>query len=208
MGLAELAALFAFSPDDLTDNRAGRLSAGQHARLSREAVEACLGALSMLVVLPWVAVVAVSYFIVAIRFGDALGPWVCGVFLLFFALVAVLLTAGATAVQRIARRWVNRPDCGVCRWLGTRFYPHTVEALALGRVVMLAGRWTLESDGEHEVLLLDGQPLEADVLLEQDERVLRLADGGAYRVYCVPRVWWVVAAEPLGEAVQPPAADG
>lgn len=198
--LDALRELFDFTDDDLAANRAGVLSERQRENYRRDALDACIGSASAAAAAPFGVLIVIGYLNVAIRYGDELGPWVCVVFIAAFALFFMTVRAVAGLTAHLLRRLVRNPDCRLCRALGRWFYRETLDAIERGQVVAVRGMMTLESDGEHELVMVDGESLDADVaLIDSDDRLWELLEdgGGRYALYVVPVVCWIVSAEPL-----------
>lgn len=198
--LATLRGLFDFTDDDLAANRAGVLSERQRQNYRKGALDACIGSASAIAAAPFGVLIVLGYFNVAVRYGDELGPWVCVVFIAAFALFFMTVRAVAGLTAHVLRRFIRAPDCRLCRTLGRWFYRETLAAIERGQVVPVRGMITLESDGEHEMIMVDGEPLDMDIgLIDSDDRLWTLMEdgGGRYALYVVPVVCWIASAEPL-----------
>ncbi|MCU0464222.1 MAG: hypothetical protein MUF38_06600 [Anaerolineae bacterium] len=198
--LDTLRELFDCTDEDLAANRAGVLSERQRQNYRKDALDACIGSASAVAAAPFGVLIVIGYLNVAVRYGDELGPWVCVVFIAAFALFFITVRAVAGLTAHLIRRFVRDPDCRLCRIMGRWFYRETLVAIERGQVVAVRGMITLESDGEHELVMVDGELLDADVaLIDSDDRLWELLEdgGGRYALYVVPVVCWIASVEPL-----------
>ncbi len=201
--LENLQTLFEFTEADLQANREGRLSEAQLARNWAEVEETCVNIVAAGPLIPLLLLSIAGYFYVAVGYGDALGPWVCAtVFVWLFGTYGVMYGL-FKLLGAVLRRMVPLPrhTTWLCR-VARRVQPLGFDALDKGIVEVHSGLLTVESDGEHEYLLLDGQEFTISVAAEQDERLWKLEPDRRYAIYTVPDVHWVVAVEELTDEDQ------
>lgn len=199
--LAELQALFNFTDDDLNHNRQGKLSARQLQHIRQERFQARLSSATALLSLPSIPACILSYFLIVVPNGDALGAWVLLAIVVWFC---GLLPLGTTlvffALQRMLKLFIKTPH----HWFLRRISPpepQLEDILSAGTVERLEGILRRKSDGEHHFLLLGDEELANSALSdEDDERLTLIQTGRPYALYRVPEYEWVLAVEPLETA--------
>lgn len=160
----DLQTLFNFTDADLVVNRAGRLSDSQRDRLTRLAHDERTAIQANRLTLPVMIVLVIAYFVLVPPLGDRLGPLICIVILLALGVFGLVSFAWQRLLLAILRRRL----------------PASLED---SPVTSRSGVLTVEDDGEHRHLLLDGVELQTDVDAVEDERLWQLEPGQRYMLY-------------------------
>lgn len=160
----DLHTLFSFTDADLAANRAGRLSDSQRERLTRLGHDERAAIQANRLTLPVMIALGIAYFVLVPPLGDRLGPLICIVIVLALGVFGLVSFAWQRLLLTILRR---RP-------------PTSLEDAP---VTSRSGILTVEDDGEHRHLLLDGVELQTDVDAVEDERLWRLEPGQRYILY-------------------------
>lgn len=196
MDATALQALFEFTEADLSENRLGRLTARQQGALREGVRQQCIGLISVLCAVPFIIAAILLYFQIVLAYGDALGPLVCVLIIFWWAILPALIFYGITGLARyILQRALRSPTGWLCRVVGRGRFAHMLATIDAGRVIQLSGHLTLEDDGEHQFLFLNGDPISPDTLHEDDDRLWVLPRDRAYTFYYLPVYRWIVAAE-------------
>ncbi len=171
----DLQALFDFTDADLLANRAGRLSDSQRQHLARLAHAERTSTQATRLTIPLMVALFIAYFVLVPPLGDRLGPAICLVIVLAFALFAAASYGWQRLMLVILR---GRPPA----------------PLNDAPVTVRSGLLTVEDDGEHLHLLLDGLELQTNVDATEDERLWKLQPGNYYTFYSF--AGRVIAVEP------------
>lgn len=194
----ELQRLFEFTDDDLAANRSGHLSTRQQAHFRAQAGSAAADAATVISALPVAILLIALYFVLAITYGDALGPLVCVAIPAALGIFFAVMWLWGLAARRIIVHLMQSPgfEQGL-RHRMPRVYGQPIVAIERGQVVAREGMLTRQSDGEHDYLLLNDEELQTSVDAESDERLWKLPTDRRYTFYTVPDTEWIVAVENL-----------
>jgi hypothetical protein len=162
--LNELQALFNFTDADLVANRAGRLSDSQRERLTRIIHDERTSVQANRLTFPVMIALGIAYFVLVPPWGERLGPLICIVIVLALGVFGLVSFVWQRLLLTILRR---RPPA----------------SLEDAPVTARSGLLTVEDDGEHRHLLLDGVEVQTDVDAVEDERLWRLEPGQHYIFY-------------------------
>lgn len=193
--LKTLKRLFDFTDDDLAANRVGKLSERQRTMYRQLRVTAKISKrLSVLMVVIFL-VTFVIYMGFSIGYGNQLGPLVLVGLGVWLGLLYVVFRLTSAIIGRVPTHYEQHPT----HWLYQTFGNLTPQEQTLYEravVQRAAGRLSVESDGEHERVMLDDFELSLDVAADSDERLWKLERDKTYTVYFVPDPLWIVAIEP------------
>ena len=190
-----LSRLFDFTADDLAENQRGQLSERQRRKLLQDLRKSVVDQMATLLTLPLVALMIVAYFFIVPSLGNSLGALI----LVVIGVSIAGIIAVGSAIWRITRWGIKRliQRRSFDRWLRRRIprYNHSFAIIERGNIYAKSGVITVESDGEHEYVMLNGEAVQANVSAEQDERLWKLTPEQAYTLYLVEETNWIVAVE-------------
>lgn len=193
--LKTLKRLFDFTDDDLAANRAGKLSERQRTLYRQMRVTAKISKLLGKLMLVIFLVSFLLYMGFSIAYGNQLGPLVLVGLAVWLGLLYVVFRITSNIIGRVPTHYNQHPT----HWLYQTFGKLTPQEQSLyerAAVQYATGRLTVQSDGEHERVMLDDFELSLDVAADSDERLWKLDRDKTYTVYFVPDPLWIVAIEP------------
>lgn len=201
--LEALKRLFEFTDDDLTANRAGRLSARQHSQIQTNLEAACVNAAAAVSGLPALAILIILWVILMSSLSDQLGSIIDPVALGAILGIVIMLRLWWEAARRLIGLAVQRSPAWRV-WLYRRmqralvgYTPVTTRAIEQGRVEAACGQLHFQSDGEQEHVYLDGKQFTVKGKdAGADQRLWQLQPGARYTIYFIPDARWIVAVEP------------
>jgi hypothetical protein len=187
--------LFDYTPDDLRANQNGVLTPRQREKLLRELRVGVVDQAATMLTLPLIGLLAIAYFVIVPPLGDALGPLILVVIALTISGIIAVGYGCWRLIGALLRRWMTR--LAFDAWLRRRIkrYGDAAALIERGVVHATSGVITIESDGEHQYMMLDGEPLQSNVEVDEDERLWKLTPDQSYTLYRVAERGWIVAVE-------------
>lgn len=193
--LKTLKRLFDFTDDDLAANRAGKLSDRQRTLYRQMRVTAKISKRLSMVMVAFFLLTFLIYMGFSITYGSQLGPLVLVGLVVWLGLLYTVFRLISYLIGRISTHYEQHPTHWIYRTFGKLTPPEQVlhEHAA---VQQATGRLTVQTDGEHEHLMLGEFELTIDVAADNDERLWKLERDKTYTVYYIPDPLWIVAIEP------------
>ena len=193
--LKTLKRLFDFTDDDLAANRAGKLSVRQRTLYRQMRITAKISKRLSILMVAFFLLSFVIYIGFSINYGNQLGPLVLVGTAVWLGLVYLVFRIASAVIGRVPVHYQQNP----AHWLYQTFGKLTAEEQARyerAAVQQATGRLTVQSDGEHQHLMLGDFELTIDAAADNDERLWKLQRDKPYTVYYLPDPLWIVGVEP------------
>ncbi|MCA0456828.1 MAG: hypothetical protein LCI00_22840 [Chloroflexi bacterium] len=193
--LKTLKRLFDFTDDDLAVNRAGKLSERQRTLYRQMRVTAKIS--------KWLSILMVAFFLLtfviyigfSITYGNQLGPLVLVGTAIWLGLVYLVFRLTSALIGRVPQHYQRHPDHRLYMTFG-KLTPQEQALYEHAAVQQATGLLNVQSDGEHEHLMLGDFELTLDAAADNDERLWKLKRDKTYTVYYIPDPLWIIAIEP------------